>query len=248
MSLTIAMRAPNSSPQVTLVAKSGNSYTSDLNGLLLVQSGDIAAMENMGCTALIYTGLPLGGVGKFYGGNPQGATQAAVLTVLGTLYAYPIEIPSACTLKSLNLSVTTGQTGGKGRAALFYDNGAGYPGAIVPGSDSGDLDATGTAVVTKSGLSTILQPGWYWIVSIFTASTTMPSVVGTTATYASGLNAILGSDTAAHELAVSADAATGIAKTGQTYPVTDMTTSFPTFPAGAALTLNATTPVLAFGV
>jgi hypothetical protein len=103
-------------------------------------------------------------------------------------------------------------------------------------------------VVTKSGLSAALKPGWYWFVSIATASSTYPSVIGTTATYANFLNAILGCDTAAHALATSGQAATGLLKTGQTYPVTDMTTSFPTFPASAALILNATTPIASLGV
>ncbi len=49
------------------------------------------------------------------------------------------------TLDKIEISVTTGQTGGLVRAALFRDNGAGYPGAIVAGTDTGDLDGTGTA-------------------------------------------------------------------------------------------------------
>lgn len=185
--------------------------------------------------------------GQFYG-TPDGATQAAVLTVLGTLYAYPVFIPSKVTLSSINMSVTTGQTGGKARAALFYDNGAGYPGAIVPSTDTGDLAGTATAVVTKGSLTTILAPGVYWIGSIYTASSTMPSVIGSTATYSNGLSSAIGFDTAAHALATSGEAATGISITGQTYPATNMTTSFPTFPSSATLSLNVTTPIVALGV
>ena len=193
-----------------------------------------------------YLGLPQV-TGRFYG-LPPGATQAAVLTVTGTLYAVPIFIPNAVTLGTISMSVTTGQTGGKARGALFYDNGAGYPGAIVPLTDTGDLDGTGTAVVQKTALTTVLNPGWYWFGSIFKATTTMPSVIGATATYANFQNALLGCDTAAHALATSAEVATGISITGQTYPVTDMTTSFATFPASAALQLNVTTPIAALGV
>lgn len=193
-----------------------------------------------------FLGLPQV-TGRFYG-LPPGATQAAVLTVLGTLYAVPVFIPNAVTLSTINMSVTTGQTGGKARGALFYDNGAGYPGAIVPLTDTGDLAATATAVVAKSSLTTALGAGWYWFGSIYTASSTMPSVIGATATYANIQNALLGCDTAAHALATSGDAVTGIAITGQTYPATDMPTSFPTFPASAALQVNVTTPISALGV
>ncbi len=191
-------------------------------------------------------GLPFV-AGRFYG-IPAGSTQAAVLTVLGTLYAYPVYIPAGTTLATLSLGSTTGQTGGKGRFALFADNGAGYPGAIVAGTDSGDLAATTTAVATSGALTVALASGWYWVGSIFTASSTMPSVTGSTAIYASSLNSLIGSDTAAHALTVSAEASSGIAITGQTYPVTNMTTSFATFPASAAIQLNVTTPIAILGV
>lgn len=193
-----------------------------------------------------YLGLPWV-TGRFYG-LPPGSTQAAVLTVLGTLYAYPIFIPSTIALNTINVSVTTGQTGGKVRCALFADNGAGYPGAIVTGSDSGDLTATGTAVATSSALALAVNPGWYWLGTIATASSTMPSVIGATATYPDFHNALLGCDTAAHALATASDAVTGISITGQTYPATNMATSFATFPASAALQLNVTTPIAALSV
>lgn len=203
-----------------------------------------ATWVNIGSASSL--GLPFV-TGRFYSAI-DGSTQAAVLTVLGTLYAYPIFIPNATTLATLSLGSTTGQTGGKGRFAIFYDNGAAYPGAIVPGTDSGDLAATTTAVATSSALSVALASGWYWVGSIFTASSTMPSVTGTTAIYANSINSLLGSSTAAIALTVSADATTGIAITGQTYPVTNMATSFPTFPASAALTVNATTPIAVLGI
>lgn len=247
---TLKMYAPNGAIAVKFIAQSGNSYTSDSYGVISgVLPGDVTDLENAGCLSLGVSqvlGLPWVS-GRFYGLQP-GNTQAAVLTVLGTLYAIPIFIPNAITLATLNVSVTTGQTGGKARGALFYDNGAGYPGAIVPGSDTGDLDGTGTAVVTKSGLALHLPAGWYWYGSIYTASSTMPSVIGGTAVYPNLDNALLGCDTAAHALATSGQAVTGIAKTGQTYPAVDMATSFPTFPASAALTINATTPIAALGV
>lgn len=247
---TFSLRAP-SAFQV-FVVKSGTTYTSNSSGIITgIAAGDITNLLNDGCSYLAPTGsgsaigLPMV-TGRFYG-VPDGSTLAAVLTVSGTLTAYPVYIPSAVTLATINAGITTGQTGGKVRAALFYDS-AGYPGAIVPNTDTGDLTATATAVVTKSSLTTALAAGWYWVGYIATASSTMPSVTGATAIYGCSLNSIIGSDTAAHALTVSGQAATGLAITGQTYPVTDMTTSFPTFPASATVTLNATTPIVALGV
>jgi hypothetical protein len=244
MTITVKMYAPAAGQ--TYVCRSGNSYTASaakyIDG---VSPQDVNDLQADGCITLGDIGLPAVS-GRFYG-LPAGSTQAAVLTVLGTIYAIPVYIPSPVTLASLNMGITTGQTGGKARGALYYDAG-GYPGAIVAGTDTGELDGTATAVVTKGSLSVSLAAGWYWFASIFTASSTMPSVTGATAIYGASLNALLGSDTAAHALAVSGQAATGISKTGQTFPATDMTTSFPTFPTGGSLVLNASTPVVVLGV
>lgn len=212
----------------------------------------IAASVGVGTASWSVIGVTTGQglpqvTGRFYGVQP-GSTQAAVLTVAGSLYATPFYVPKTVTVSTINYSVTTGQTGGLVRGAIYADTGSGYPGAIVAGTDTGDLDGTGTAVVTKSSVATALAPGWYWTVTIATATTTMPSVIGATAIYGNTVNALLGSDTAAHALATSGQAATGLVKTGQTYPVTSMTVSFPTFPASGALILNASCPVAAIGV
>lgn len=179
--------------------------------------------------------------GRFYG-VPDGATLAAFLTVTGTQYAYPVYIPNAVTVASLNLSVTTGQTGGAGHIGIYADNGAGYPGALVV--DSGALAATSTAVstYTPAAGSLVLPAGLYWFSSIFTASGTFPSVIAGTAIYGQGLNSSLGSDTAAHALATSGQAVTGIS-VAATYGALAAT-----FPAGATLALNASTPAFAIGV
>lgn len=184
-------------------------------------------------------GLPMVS-GRFYG-LPRGATPVAVLTVTGTIYAYPVYIPNPVTVSSLNLSCTTGQTGGAARLGIYKDNGAGYPGALV--YDSGAIAGlTSTTIVTKSGVNQVLQAGWYWVTSIFTASGTFPSVAGITTNYSVETNAQLGSDTAAHSLAASGQAATGISVAGVygAYPTT--------FPSGATLILNAATPLVSIGV
>ncbi len=177
--------------------------------------------------------------GRFYG-VPLGCTPVAVLTVTATLYAYPVYIPSEVTISTFNIGVTTGQTGGAAHVGIYADDG-GYPGDLI--YDSGAISGlTSTIVVTKTGVATTLNAGVYWIASIFTASGTFPSVTGSTANYSLGLNSLLGSDTAAHALATSGEAATGISVAG-TYGALPAT-----FTAGATLTLNAATPIIALGV
>lgn len=178
--------------------------------------------------------------GRFYG-IPNGSTQAAYTTITATLYAYPIYVPNTITVASLNIGVTTGQTGGACHLGIYADNGAGYPGALV--YDSGVVSGlTSTVVVTKSGVATTLQAGWYWLASIFTASSTFPDVTASTAIYGSSLNAQIGSTTAALALTVSADAVSGISVAG-TYGALPTT-----FTAGAVPRPNLSTPVIILGV
>lgn len=176
--------------------------------------------------------------GRYYG-LPNSTTPVAVLTVASTLYAYPLYIPET-EIDTINVSVTTGQTGGACRIGIYADNGAGYPGALV--YDSGAISGlTSTTVVTHTPTSNIvLNSGLYWIASIFTATSTMPSVIGVTAAYTNPLMAQLGADTAANALATSAKAPTGISVAG-TYGALPET-----FTSGATLTQNAATPAFAF--
>ena len=183
--------------------------------------------------------------GQAYG-TPPNSTLAAVLTVTQVITAYPVFIPNAITLQSISVSVTTGQTGGKVRAALYADTGAGAPGTMVTGTDTGDLTATGTAVVGSSAIAIAVPAGWYWVGITQKATTTMPSVVGATAVYTSALNTQLGNDTPTDALATSAKAVTGVSATLATYPTSTMPTTFPA--TGYAQAQNVTTPVAALGL
>lgn len=232
------------SPNTTFYTRSG-AKVSDANGLIQVTpyGDDLIDLLRQGLIPVPSDGGPVlpKVTGRFYG--TECATLEAFLTVLGTMYAYPIFIPTPCTLASLNMSVTTGQTGGKARCALYADDGTGYPGAMVAGTDSGDLDGTATAVVTKGSLAVALEPGWYWVGSQFTASSTMPSVAGIKSNYTNVIAGRLGFDTAAHALATSGQAPTGVVATGQTYGAMPAT-----FPATVALQLNADTPAVSIGL
>lgn len=183
--------------------------------------------------------LPLS-ASRFYG-LPPGATPGTLLTVTATLYAYPFYIPAAILIKTIGMYTTTGQTGGAAHVGIYKDNGVGYPGALVSGTDGAALICTSGAAAQTNTINVTLQAGWYWLASIFTASGTFPTVADITAVYPTDLNAQLGSDTAAHLIATSGQAATGISVAG-TYGALPTT-----FTAAATLTLNAGTPLVQLG-
>lgn len=182
--------------------------------------------------------------GRFYG-LPAGTTPATLLTVTGTLYAYPYYVAAPTLFKTIALDVTTGQTGGSARIGLYADNGAGYPGALVAGSDGGALIATSGAAVQTNTINLTIQAGWYWVATIFTATSTFPTVAAITVGYGLDLNAQLGSDTSAHYFATSAEAASGISVAATFGSLSSINGGV--FPTGATLTLNANTPLLALG-
>lgn len=186
--------------------------------------------------------LPMA-AGRFYG-VPNGDTPGTLLTVTGTLYAYPFYIAAPTLVKTINLNVTTGQTGGSARVGIYADNGAGYPGALVTGSDGGALAATSTAAAANT-VNLTLGAGWYWLASIYTATSTFPTVSAVTAVYPSSTNAQLGSDTFAHLIAATAQAATGITVAATFGALNGISSG--TFPTGAALVLNAAVPMLGLG-
>lgn len=189
--------------------------------------------------------LPLA-ASRFYG-LPAGSTPGTLLTVTGTLYAYPYYISGPSTIKTLAIDTTTGQTGGGAFIGIYADNGTGYPGTLVSTSNNTSaLAATsGAAVQTYTPASNIaLTSGWYWLASIFTASGTFPTVADVSALYTS-LSTQLGSDTALHLAAASGQAATGISVAATYGTLSGINAGV--FPTGATLTLNAGTPLVILG-
>lgn len=177
---------------------------------------------------------------RFYG-LPLGATPGTILTVTATLYAYPLYIPTTSTVKTLGIYTTTGQTGGAAHAGLYADNGAGYPGTLVSGSDGGALAATSSSAASTNTVNLTLNAGWYWLASIYTASSTFPTVTSVSATYGAATSAQIGFDTVAHLIATSGEAITGVSVAG-TYGLLPTT-----FPSSATQTLNAGTPMVQLG-
>lgn len=182
---------------------------------------------------------------RFFG-LPAGATPGTLLTVTGTLYAYPYYIPGG-TIKTIAIDTTTGQTGGASFIGIYADSGAGYPGTLISGSNntSALIATSGAAVQTYTPATPlVLQAGWYWLASIFTATSTFPTVSDVSATYTL-LNTQLGSDTAAHLAATSGQAATGISVAATYGTLSGINASV--FPTGATVTQNAGTPLIILG-
>lgn len=206
------------------------------------------AAPEMEAVSISQLGMGIGNVvpwvaGRFYG-NPVGNTPTGILTVTGTIYAYPLFIP-ATTIKTVNLGVQLGQTGGNAHVGVYSDNGAGYPGSLVV--DFGAIGAlTSTATVTLT-VSTpqVLNSGLYWVASVFTATSTFPNVYGVNTSYSTIVPNQVGFDTAAHALATSAEAPSGISIASATSVYGTLPSTFPT---GATLSLNVVTPMAIFGV
>lgn len=183
---------------------------------------------------------------RFYG-LPYGSTPGTLLTTTGTLYAYPLFINGMNTLKTIGINTTTGQTGGGAFIGLYADNGAGYPGKLIANSNntSALIATSGAAVQNYTPATPItLATGVYWLASIFTATSTFPTVADIAALY-TPLNTQLGSDTALHLSATSGEAATGISVAATYGTLSGINAGV--FPASATLTLNAGTPLVILG-
>jgi len=209
-----------------------------------------ATPETVAMTPSLLAGIVGGGVplvaSRFYG-LPAGATPGTLLTVTGTLYAYPYFVPGPATIKTLGIDTTTGQTGGGAFIGIYADNGAGYPGALVATSNNtAALAATSGAAVQNYTPTTALSlsGGLYWLASIFTASGTFPTVADVSATY-TPLFSQLGADTALHLAATSGQATTGVSVAATYGTLSGINGGV--FPASATLSVNAGTPLIILG-
>ena len=222
----------------------GTQYTA-VNGVFtnVPYSSDITDLLKAGATlppaAEAAAVLPYAS-GRFYG-LPKGITPANTITVTSTLYAYPVYIPTTITVKTLSLSVTTGQTGGAFYMGIYSDIG-GVPGNLI--ATSGSQIATsgaGIVVYTPTAGSVVLPPGWYWLATEFTASGTYPTVATAAVAYTNELPSVIGFDTAAHLFATSAQAMLGVSNA---FTYAALPAVFPT----ATVLANTGCPLVAIGV
>lgn len=169
---------------------------------------------------------------------PHATVLAAVITTIDTLYAVPLQIFRPISIQALGLNCTTGQAGGAARIGI-YSNTSGRPDALLhQGSSTLDLSTSGGKSISVTGSPTY-QPGWYWLATLFTASSTMPSVVQVSSTDA-GTAELIGHGTLATAFQAS-NGPTGVS-VARTYA-----SGFPsTFGAATIRTGGQATPAGAF--
>ena len=121
-----------------------------LNGAILQGSATQPGLPMV--SGIWYPGL--GG----YSGTP-------LLTTANYGYATPLIVTSQHTFSTIGCDSTAGGSGGTPvmRFAIFADNGAGYPGALIV--DCGTAAVTGTGGIQVGSLARALAPGLYWLVA-----------------------------------------------------------------------------------
>jgi hypothetical protein len=182
--------------------------------------------------------------GQFY--LPDGIAGAVIGTsapLAGRFYAESFYIPaSGASLKTLNMNFTVAPTAGSWSGCIYQDNGAGQPGNLVAGSDTGNgsnatTASTGVKTLTYAGGLTLTGPAWYWASMAFASATGTMNIAGVNATI-EGQGAItLGQTTAA--LAISGGYPAYYSTTTTTYGACP--SSFGTVAAVAAA------PIIAMG-
>lgn len=134
-----------------------------------------AATAAASAAALAHPGLV---TGRWYG--PEIGSQATTAAMAAnTLYAYPIQIPIACTLQALAMRIGT-QSVGLGKLGI-YTNSAGLPASLVAEVTlDGDFNVAVTTLSYVFASNPVLTAGWYWFASCFSAATATPVTYSST--------------------------------------------------------------------
>jgi hypothetical protein len=83
------------------------------------------------------------------------------------LYASSISLPQPVSVTDIACQVTIGAASSFVRMGIYADNGNGYPGALVAGSDSGQIDASTATVKTFTYPTPLaLSAGRYWLAGV----------------------------------------------------------------------------------
>lgn len=96
----------------------------------------------------------------------DGDTSGGVVQVAGSLKAWPIYVRRSFTFSAMISEITNLQSGAAYRLGIYNDDGTGfYPGTLISGTDTGDLDATANGVKTSTfGANVTLTGGnLYWL-------------------------------------------------------------------------------------
>lgn len=101
---------------------------------------------------------------RWYGSAMTQGTTTTTTQRANTMTATPFPVSVATTFDQIQIDVTTTKAASTCRAAIYTDNGNGYPDKLVSGSDVGTIltSGAGRAGNTFSGPIT-LQSGMYWL-------------------------------------------------------------------------------------
>lgn len=111
----------------------------------------------------------------FYDARTHGDFQFATGTqtvAANTIYSHKIFIPNIVKVVKITAEITTGAAGNMRLGIYTHDTTTGLPGALVSGSDAGNVDTTSIAVVSST-INVTLSPGWYWLSTLYSATPTV---------------------------------------------------------------------------
>lgn len=150
-----------------------------------------------------------------------------------SLRAWPFWVLSPVTIVNLRMQTNTAVASSQMRVGLYADNGQGYPGNLVAGSDVAALDGTVPGVKINTFASAItLTPGLYWQVHNSINGINIRTIA------VSALNPLLG-----NSAAMGANSANTHLAIGSTYAALPAI-----FPASAVVTANGAAPLVLYTV
>lgn len=140
----------------------------------------------------------------WYGSVESGAVSITVAVAADVLYFCPIQIMRRSSWVSIGIRVGTAVPGVSGKLAL-YGNGdmpTGNKQLLAAGVGTVDMNATaGTSVALNFASTMTLDPGWYWVVSLFDG-VAQPNCMNQAAIAAHSLAPQLGAPTVAGAIGI----------------------------------------------
>lgn len=114
------------------------------------------------------------------GHQMNGAPLTTLAVTLGRLYAFPLYIHKALRLQDLGFNVSTAVAASNGRIGIYADDGNGYPGSLLTGSDVAALATATTGFKSNAMPATtamdLLAGRVYWVAANFSHAVTLRAV------------------------------------------------------------------------
>jgi hypothetical protein len=100
--------------------------------------------------------------GRYYSNSLSGSSSSTLAISTNVMRAWKFRVDVTLNFTEIISEVTSGAAVNY-RIGLYTDD-AGYPAALVAGSDAVSYDATANGVKSSGAVNIILNPGFYWIV------------------------------------------------------------------------------------